>query len=200
MKHKLEAVVLLGLTAYLGYFAYSHIRKPEKQDVSDLVENISASATPAPQEVVIEQVKIVDSPMSRVDEKPKNLAPPGVFYLLIAKSIEFDSGVTSYKIGTKVTKLSDGKVRAPDGTVLSAKDEEITNDLDLIKFLVSIRPPESVVSSESAPPPTTPPLTKATPPPKIQMYENPLNAPTHDKTDFGLKNEHGDKLPFIKKK
>lgn len=199
MNHKFETICLLGLSAYLVYFAYHNI-SPKQEIVSDSiqykqviekkVEKLTAPEPVAP--------PIVDAPLARQDLPPKNLAPEGVFYLITAKSKEFESGIVSYRVGTPVTKIKPGKIRVPDGTVLDAKDEEISNDLDLVAFVSSIKnsvntPPE-IPKEEKI---DVPPLVerKKTPEP---VYNNPLNQGAKNKVDFGLKNLKGERRSFVK--
>lgn len=60
----------------------------------------------------------------------KRLAPEGMFYLLVKKSVETTDGITGFKPGTLVKQEADGSFTA-EGKQLEVRPNEITNDLDL---------------------------------------------------------------------
>ena len=199
MSYKFETLCLLGLSGYLSYFAYYNISP--KQSIAP------NAAVIAPQQAVIapekenkgDTAETVISPLARQDEPPKRLAPEGVFYLITAKSKEFESGVVSYRVGTPVTKTKPGKIRVPDGTILDAKDEEISNDLDLVSFVSSIKnaPVVAETNIKEEEPAVVPPLAereKTSQP----VYSSPLNEGARDKIDFGQKSSSGKRKSFVK--
>ena len=199
MKHIVETTCLLGLSAYLAFYFYQNAHWTEKEIISSPIEYKEVierkiekltKETPPPE--------IIDSPMVRQDLPPKNLAPEGVFYLITAKSKEFESGIVSYRVGTLVTIIEPGKIRMPDGTVLDAKDEEVSNDLDLVAFVSSIKNAPVAVDSEvkKDEPVEVPPLVERKD--GSRQYNNPLNEKAKDRVDFGLKKLNGERRPFTK--
>ena len=79
----------------------------------------SVTATPAPVKTVA-----VATPA------PPRLAPDGMFFLLVKKSVETTDGIIGLAPGTQVLKQADGKFTA-DGHPLELQPHEITNDLDI---------------------------------------------------------------------
>lgn len=61
---------------------------------------------------------------------PKRLAPPGVFFLLVKKSVETSNGIIGFKPGTQIKQEADGSFTA-EGKKLDVRPGEATNDLDL---------------------------------------------------------------------
>lgn len=203
MKH-INTILIGALAAYLGYYTYYNTRPQTQVAPSFEVKTFAEKVTPPPAPIVIEPVIAkTESPMARENEKPKNLAPPGVFYLVAAKSIATDSGIESFRVGTRVTKISGSQVKTDSGAILDASGNEISNDLDLVAFVSAIRnrlPAEPI----SEPPPLsqeepTKHLSAKPAPSKNQSnYNNPLDSKSHSKTSFGRKDAKGNPLPFSK--
>ena len=79
----------------------------------------SVTATPAPAKTVV-----------AATPAPPRLAPDGMFFLLVKKSVETTDGIIGLAPGTQVLKQADGKFLA-DGHPLELQPHEITNDLDI---------------------------------------------------------------------
>lgn len=61
---------------------------------------------------------------------PKRLAAPGVFFLVVKKSVETSDGIIGFKPGTMIKQEADGSFTA-EGRKLAISAAEMTNDLDL---------------------------------------------------------------------
>jgi hypothetical protein len=79
---------------------------------------------PAPAEPATPQPVVVATPA------PKRFAPEGVYFTLVAKSVETSDGIFGIKPGTKVVKQADGSFLA-DGHKFRLAPGEVTNDLDV---------------------------------------------------------------------
>lgn len=185
-----------GYLAYVGYYNYY----PQKTTI------VPETAIIAPEQPVIapeppkkvDAPEVVDAPLARQDPPPKRLAPEGVYYLIISKSIETDSGITSYRVGTQVSKVSENEVRTTDGVNLPAKPEETSNDLDLVSFVSSIRNKQTDSTPEI--PIVEEKITEVKPAPKTAAptpkRSNPLDQKAYDKVDFGKKGVNGQRRAF----
>ena len=84
---------------------------------SEVVVTAPPPATPVPAPVAIAP-------------PPKRLAPDGVYFLLVKKSVETDAGIVGLKPGAQVIRQPDGKFLV-EGHTLDLAPGEITNDLDV---------------------------------------------------------------------
>jgi len=124
---------ILGLFSLVVLAACS---KPVAQD-----ESTPATPTPAPVAAATPtpaptpaQVAVV--PHNAATPQPSTpapeLAPPGVFYLLVAVRVETDSGVTGLPPGTGVRLLHDDLYQTPAGEAHIAEGQ-VTNDMALAR-------------------------------------------------------------------
>lgn len=69
------------------------------------------------------------TPVPIATPQPRELAPDGVFYLRVKKSITTNDGITAFPAGTLVRRTFGGEYLTLDGQVLKLDAREMTNDL-----------------------------------------------------------------------
>lgn len=153
----MKTIVIIAALAALGI---AGCQKPvaveERQETQELIpeEGVFLPAklsTPAPA-----------VPKSYVPPPPppdlRTLAPEGVFFLIVHKSVTTDDGITGFPPGTQVSRVRPG-IYLVGGKELELRSSEVTNDLALARSLrhLDIRN-QAVVRHASAatPEPATP--------------------------------------------
>jgi hypothetical protein len=97
-----------------------------KHDKAETTDTDQAPVAPPPPAATPEPVKAVVA----ATPAPKRLAPDGMFFLVVKKSVETSDGISGLAPGTQVLRQADGKYVA-DGHTLALQPSEITNDLDV---------------------------------------------------------------------
>ncbi|HEX8296347.1 MAG TPA: hypothetical protein VF593_08610 [Chthoniobacteraceae bacterium] len=64
------------------------------------------------------------------------LAPPGVFFLMSAASVETSDGIMGLRPGTRVQKQPDGRYLA-EGNMVTLRPDQLTNDLEFAKKIIA---------------------------------------------------------------
>ena len=89
----------------------------------------TAEATPAPASAAPRP------PIAAATPEPNYFAPPGVYFLVAAVSVETAEGIVGLKPGTRLQKTAAGKYTA-DGHQLELRDQQVTNDLRVAQRVV----------------------------------------------------------------
>jgi len=121
MKSLFPAVVLLTL-GYLGFVVWHNHQPAVVQDTSAAPVVAEVIATPTP------------APLATVAPTPaRNLAPPGVYFLLQRVSFMTDSGVIGDSPGTRVMMIKGGNpMKVSDGqNQFDVDSTQVTNDIDI---------------------------------------------------------------------
>jgi hypothetical protein len=115
-------VLILLVGGYLGFVIWHNQQRPVAvQDAAPQpVATVLATPTPIP-------VAAVMAP------PPRNLAPPGIYFLLQRISVMTDSGVVGDSPGTKVTMIKGGNpMHVTDGqNQFDVDPAQVTNDIDV---------------------------------------------------------------------
>lgn len=88
----------------------------------EVVEPVIVKATPPPATPAATPVVVVATP------EPRYFAPPGVYFLMSAASVETPEGIVGLKPGTRLQKVAPGKFTA-NGHALDLRESQVTNDL-----------------------------------------------------------------------
>lgn len=134
---QLFILIVLVAAGYLGYNFYQErfaTKPPESEPAPEVAPAEPAqpslppspAATPAPE---------FQSKIEMPPEGEKQVAPPGVFYMLERVSIETDTGIRAVIPGEKMMLLKrndDGTLKLNDGkSDFVVKETQVTNDLQL---------------------------------------------------------------------
>lgn len=121
------ALTLLALAACEKKLTVSTAPAPTPEPI--------APATPAPTATPAPVPKIAEATPAPATPAPaSHLAPEGVFFLTVAKSIMTDDGIIGLPPGTKVLRQAEGAYLAGEHK-LTLRADEVTNDLRMAQQL-----------------------------------------------------------------
>jgi hypothetical protein len=121
-------------------------------------------ATPAPKPVVVATTPPAATPAPE-------LAPPGVFYLITAVSVETSDGIVGLKPGQLLREVRPGVYRA-DNNEVTLRPEQITNDLKVARDLAAQEKRTQAAIQQRMAPQSAPPAAA------VKTNPGPGTAPT----------------------
>ena len=108
--------------------SFAGCNKPSDQPITETTPEPrpppALVGTPAPR-----LIAPVETPPSATPQ-PNYLAPEGVFFVIVATSIETKDGIAGFRPGTRAIKQPDGRYLA-DGHLVELRADQVTNDLRL---------------------------------------------------------------------
>ncbi len=185
--------VVFGLWAiYFTYTVHLSHRKPNKAiELVEITPEVAPEVTPE----VVEGNEIEFPPTLILKEpEPKNTQ----LYLLKPKSIQTPDGITGIRIGTKVTWIGLHRYKTANGEEFLATDDEVTDDVSKIPQITEYipLPEQKILSEEKAQDTQTKPNNTAKSQSNKVQPNNPLNKPSYNKKDFGVRDSNGIRQPF----
>jgi len=138
------ALMMGSLIGFSGCKKKEIVEEPPEQTPS--ATPTSKPATPEPKPVA------VTTPTPRAATPAPELAPPGVFYLVTAVSVETSDGILGLKPGQLLREVRPGVYRA-DNNELTLRPEQVTNDLAIARrFAVQDQKTQAAIRQQLAAP------------------------------------------------